>query len=93
MTKRVTVSLPDDVAAYLETRDNASATVAQALRAEMNRGTATRAILRAAGFNITDEGLARVRGTVPPLSEEVRAEIKRRHDLLLAGKWTEEEGV
>lgn len=91
MTKRVTVSLPDDVAAYLETRPNASATVADALRAQMSRGAATRAALVAAGFNITDEGLARVRGTVPPFTEEQKAEIKRRYDLVLAGKWTEEE--
>ena len=33
---------------------------------------------------------SRLRGTVPRLSEEVRAEIKRRHDLVVSGEWREE---
>jgi hypothetical protein len=35
MTQRLTVSLPDDVAAWLATEPNASAAVADALRARM----------------------------------------------------------
>jgi Arc/MetJ-type ribon-helix-helix transcriptional regulator len=61
MTKRVTVSLPDDVAAYLDGAINASAVVADALRAHMDRATATEAMLRAVGFEITDAGRQRVR--------------------------------
>jgi hypothetical protein len=78
MTKRVTVSLPDDVAAYLDGEANASAAVADALRARMQRGAATAAMLRAAGFDITDEGIARARGTLPRRTAEQRAESRRR---------------
>jgi hypothetical protein len=67
MTKRVTVSLPDDVAAYLYTAPNASAVVADALRAHMNRAVATEAVLRAVGFEVTAAGRERVRGTLSAL--------------------------
>jgi hypothetical protein len=87
MTRRVTVSLPDEIAAYLDTASNASATVAEALRAQMNRGAATEAMLRAAGFAVTDEGKARARAGLRPLTAEQRAEIDRRRDLLRSGTW------
>ena len=61
MTKRVTVSLPDDVAAFLHEAPNASALVADALRSFMNRAAATEAVLRATGFELTDAGRARMR--------------------------------
>jgi len=86
MTKRrVTVSLPADVAEYLEREGNASAAVTDALRARMNRGAATLAMLRAAGFDITDEGLARARGKLPPPTQDMRAEVKQRADMARAG--------
>lgn len=87
MTKRVTVSLPDDVAAYLDAEANASAAVTDALRARMQRGAAAAAMLRAAGFNLTDEGIARARGTLPRLTDEQRAESRRRHEAAQAGTW------
>jgi hypothetical protein len=90
MTKRVTVSLPDDVAAYLDNAENASAVVARALRAEMDRGAATEAILRAIGFNITEEGKARWRERLKPLTSEQRADNARRRELLLSGQWKAE---
>jgi Arc/MetJ-type ribon-helix-helix transcriptional regulator len=61
MTKRVTVSLPDDVAAFLDEATNASAVVAEALRAQMDRAAATEAMLRAVGFEISAGGRERVR--------------------------------
>ena len=93
MTKRVTVSLPDDVAAYLDGEANASAAVADALRARMDRGAATAAMLRAVGIEVTEEGRARVRGTMPPLTAEQRAENKRRRDMLRAGTWPADDTV
>ncbi len=66
MTKRVTVSLPDDVAAFLHYAPNASAVVAEALRAHMNRAAATEAMLRAVGFEVTEAGRERVRADLPP---------------------------
>jgi Arc/MetJ-type ribon-helix-helix transcriptional regulator len=67
MTKRVTVSLPDDVAAFLDEAVNASAVVADALRAHMNRAAATEAMLRAVGFEITDAGREQVRNDLSGL--------------------------
>lgn len=87
MTKRVTVSLPDDVAAYLEGKDNASAAVADALRAQMDRAAVTAAMLRTVGIVVTEEGRARIRGKLPPLTPEQVAEGRRRLDMLLAGTW------
>ncbi|HZN19808.1 MAG TPA: hypothetical protein VFB84_16730 [Micromonosporaceae bacterium] len=91
MTKRVTVSLPDDVAAYLATADNASAAVADAMRAQMDRRAATEAMLRAAGFEVTEAGKARARAALARLGPEQRAEIDRRRDLLQSGDWPAEE--
>ncbi len=59
MTNLVTVDLPDDVAAYLALTDNASAVVAEALRAQMRRGAAVEAMRRVAGSHITEEDKAR----------------------------------
>lgn len=67
MTKRVTVSLPDDVAAFLYSAPNASALVADALRAHMNRAAATEVVLRAVGFEVTDAGREHVRGPLSAL--------------------------
>lgn len=60
MTKRVTVSLPDDIANQLEGEPNASAYVAEAIRQRAAREQGRR-ILEEQGFAITDEGLARAR--------------------------------
>jgi hypothetical protein len=90
MTKRVTVSLPDEIAAYLDAAGNASAAVAEALRAQMDRGEATEAMLRAAGFEITEAGKSRAREELRPLTAEQRAEIDRRRALLRSGDWPAE---
>jgi hypothetical protein len=87
MTKRVTVSLPDDVAAYLEDEVNASAAVADALRARMRRGTAAAAMMRAVGINLTDEGIAQARGKLPRLTDEQRAAGRQRLEEIQAGVW------
>jgi hypothetical protein len=47
MTQRMTVSLPDDVAAWLASRGNASAAVAAAVRKEMVDAATRRAKRRA----------------------------------------------
>jgi hypothetical protein len=89
MTKRVTVSLPDDVAAYLEQSDNASATVTEALRIQMDKASATEEMLVAMGFKITPEGRARARKALSRLDDRKRAEIADRYKRLRAGMWTE----
>lgn len=87
MTKRVTVSLPDDVAAYLDREENASAAVADALRARMDRAAATIQMLRTVGIQVTDAGRNRMRGALPRLTAEQRAEAQRRRDMLREGTW------
>ena len=90
MTKRVTVSLPDDIAAFLEKSDNASATVAEALRAQMDRAATTESMLVAMGFKITAEGRARARKALSRLDDAKRAEIAERYRQVTAGTWTED---
>jgi hypothetical protein len=70
MTKRVTVSLPDDVAARLDREPNASSFVAEALRERIDRER-TLELLAAHGFEITDEGRARARA----LLNEARSRV------------------
>jgi hypothetical protein len=89
MTRRITVSLPDDVAEYLDKHPNSSAIVADAVRAQMQRVATTRAMLAAAGFTITDEGVAKWRGKLRPPTEEQRAESRRRLEAIQAGRWPE----
>jgi hypothetical protein len=85
MIRRVTVSLPDDVADYLDGADNVSAAVTQALRAQMDRGAATEAMLRAAGFALP--GPDQPRSRLAPLSAQQRAEIEQRRERLRSGDW------
>jgi hypothetical protein len=89
MTRRITVSLPDDVAEYLDKHPNSSAIITDAVRERMERSSAVISALRAAGFNITEEGVAKWRGKLPELTEEQRAEIRRRHELIQSGRWEE----
>lgn len=84
MPKRVTFDLPDDVAAYLESVDNSSAAVADAVRARMGVGGATRqATESAAGTG----NPGRSRRALPPMTTQQKAEIARRYEMVLAGTW------
>ncbi|HEX7744865.1 MAG TPA: hypothetical protein VF462_06350 [Micromonosporaceae bacterium] len=88
MTKKITISLPDDLAERLEREPNVSAFVAQSLRRQM-AGETTREILQRLGFKITDEGLARAgerleraqAGITPELLEKA---ARLREDILAA---------
>lgn len=90
MTRRVTVDLPDDVADYLDGEPNASAAVADALRARMDRGAATAAMLRAVGIEVTE---GRHRTSLPPVTDQQRAENRRRREMLAAGTWPADDSV
>lgn len=84
------MSLPDDVAEYLDTHPNASAVVTEAVRAQMDWGATTRAMLAAAGFHITDEGVAKWRDVLRPPTEEQIAESRRRLEAMRAGRSPQE---
>jgi Arc/MetJ-type ribon-helix-helix transcriptional regulator len=85
MTRRITVSLPDDVAEYLDKHPNSSAIVTEAVRARMERAATTRALQEAAGFRFTPEGQAWARSVLRPLTNEEKAESQRYFEALEAG--------
>jgi hypothetical protein len=68
MTRRFSISLPDDVAAELDQVENASAYVADAIRMRRRRER-TRAVLTNAGYRVTDDGVRRMRDRVRELEE------------------------
>ena len=87
MTKKIAISVPDDVAERLAKEPNVSAFVTQAVRRQMV-GETTREMLAAAGFEITDEDIAearaemeRLRATITP---ELRAEAARLREEVMA---------
>ncbi|MDG4805787.1 hypothetical protein O7634_03335 [Micromonospora sp. WMMD1120] len=89
MTKKITVSLPDDLAERLAQEPNASAYVAESLRRRV-AGERTREILRGAGFALTDEGLARAQVEMDQLeasiTPELRTEAARLQNEVLAAR-------
>ncbi|MCW3838947.1 hypothetical protein ONA70_02405 [Micromonospora yasonensis] len=76
MTRRITISLPDDVAAYVErTQGNTSGFIAGILRRKM-RADGLRARWAELGYVVTDEDVERTRERVaalPPISDEQHA--------------------
>jgi hypothetical protein len=76
MTRRITISLPDDVAAYAERAgNNTSGFIAEVLRRRM-RADSLRGRLAALGRVITDEDLDRVRArmaALAPITDEQHA--------------------
>ncbi|MBM0238682.1 hypothetical protein JNW88_18815 [Micromonospora sp. ATA32] len=75
MTKKITISLPDELADRLSQEPNVSAYVAESLRRRV-AGEKTREILRRAGFDITDEGVARVHAEMEQLKASVTPELR-----------------
>jgi hypothetical protein len=57
VTRKLSISLPDDVAEFLDGVDNASAYIAEAIRADIGRRQ-FRAMLARHGHPVTDEGVA-----------------------------------
>ena len=83
MTKKITVSLPDDVAERLESEPNVSAYVADAVRRRMGAEQMRRA-LQDLGFNITDEGMAEARRELDALDAKITPELRREAEELAA---------
>ena len=67
----------------------AAALVIQAVRANMERAAKTRAMLEAVGFRLTEQGRAWARSVLQPLTDEQKAEVQRRHELITTGRWAE----
>jgi metal-responsive CopG/Arc/MetJ family transcriptional regulator len=60
MTRKISISLPDDVAEQLDNMSNVSAFITDAVRQKL-RAKRTHDALRDAGFVITEEGKERMR--------------------------------
>ncbi len=77
MTKKIAISVPDDVAERLSADDidNVSAYITEAVRRRI-RSETTRAELRAAGFAITDEGVERWRRRIAELDAKYPPEVR-----------------
>ena len=78
MTRRFSITLPDDVAEMLDEQENASAFIADALRRTRQR-VDVRTFLAREGIHVTDEGVARMGARL----REKRARIAA---LVAAGK-------
>jgi post-segregation antitoxin (ccd killing protein) len=77
VTVKLSISVPDDVAAWLTEQVNVSAAVAEAVRAQMH-ATRTDEVLRAAGFTVTEAGKRRWRERLrEPIPAEALAEGRR----------------
>jgi hypothetical protein len=77
MTKKIAISVPDDVAERLEREPNVSAFISEAVRARMT-GESVRRTLEASGFVLTDEGRARVAEELASLRASITPEVRRR---------------
>jgi hypothetical protein len=60
MTRKFSITLPDDLAEMLDGEENASAFIADALRRRRDREDA-RTFLSRIGYDVTDAGVARMR--------------------------------
>lgn len=84
MTRKIAISVPDDVAARLDRESNVSAFVAESVRIRM-AAEEVRGSLAAAGFELTEEGRTRagdeldaLRAAVTPGLLRQAAELRAR---------------
>ncbi|MGW4461074.1 hypothetical protein [Micromonospora sp. NBC_01796] len=81
MTSKRSISVPDDVAQWLDDQPNASAAITSALRAQMAGGRVDE-VMRRAGIEVTEEGKARWRDR---LAEPMPADVLDAGRRLLGG--------
>jgi hypothetical protein len=80
MTAKRSISVPDDVAEWLDGQPNVSAAITAAVRAQM-AGTQVDEVLRRAGIEVTDAGKARWRDRLStPIPDDALAEGQRMLD-------------
>jgi hypothetical protein len=91
MAKTITIELPDDVAAFLSEHPSRLDGVVAEARERLRRRDQVVALLREQGFNITEDGMARWRDKLRPLTEEQRARSRRWLQAMQEGRWPDEE--
>ena len=74
MTRKFSITLPDDLAALLDEQENASAFIAGALRQHRQREDA-RAFLARQGYHVTDEGVARMHSRLADKRRAIAAKV------------------
>jgi hypothetical protein len=84
MTRKLAISVPDDVAERLDREGNVSAFIVESVRRRM-RAESVRQTLTDAGFTLTDEGIAaagrhldELRAAITPEVRQKAAEIRAR---------------
>jgi hypothetical protein len=75
MTRKIAISLPDDVALRLDREPNVSAFIAESVRVRMAAEN-VREGMTAAGFGLTDEGRVRAAGELDALHAAVTPELR-----------------
>jgi hypothetical protein len=77
MTAKRSISVPDDVAAWLDRQENVSAAVTDVVRAHIH-AERTDEVLRAAGFDITEAGKRRWRDQLrEPIPADALTQARR----------------
>jgi mannitol/fructose-specific phosphotransferase system IIA component len=74
MTQRLSITVPDDVAAILAREENASAYIAESIQLR-HRRESIRQMLADHGISVTDEGVARMRRRVSSLRARRQEEL------------------
>jgi hypothetical protein len=83
MTKKIAISLPDDIAERVAQEDNASAYIADAIRRRMV-SEKVRAALRGLGFELSPGGMAETRAELDAARASVTPELRAKAAALRA---------
>jgi Arc/MetJ-type ribon-helix-helix transcriptional regulator len=74
VTRKISITLPDDVAELLDREENASAYIAEAIRLRQQREH-VRDFLARHGYEVTDEGIGRMRARLADKKRRVAAKV------------------
>ena len=74
VTRKISITLPDDVAQLLDREENASAYIAEAIRLRQQREH-VRDFLARHGYEVTDEGIGRMRQRLADKKHRVAAKV------------------
>jgi hypothetical protein len=83
MTRKLAISVPDDVAARLDQESNVSAFITESIRRRMV-GEQTRHALAAAGRPVSEEGVARAKARLDALRAAVTPQLQEEAEQLRA---------
>jgi post-segregation antitoxin (ccd killing protein) len=76
MTRKIAISVPDDVAERLDREPNVSAFITETVRRRMVSDRVRESLVRA-GLSVSDEGVARAAAELDNLHAGITAELRR----------------